>query len=97
MKMVGLEQATLNTCVNEAQRERVVITSNGKPVALIVGIKGMDAEQLQLGNNDKFWTLITKRRMQNTISRAQLEQNINEKNRERIEDSSVVCQLSSVA
>ncbi|MDI6782382.1 MAG: hypothetical protein QME49_09825 [bacterium] len=82
MKMVGLEQATLNTCINESQHERLVVTSNGKPVALIVGIEGMDEEQLQLGSSDKFWTLITKRRMQKTISRAKLEQNINEKNSE---------------
>ncbi|MBU1318350.1 MAG: type II toxin-antitoxin system prevent-host-death family antitoxin [candidate division Zixibacteria bacterium] len=76
MKMVGLEQSTLDTCVNEAQRERVVITSNGKPIALIVGIEGMDEEQLQLGSSDKFWAFITKRRTQKTISRAKLEQSL---------------------
>ena len=76
MKMVGLEQATLDTCVNDAQHERVVITRNGKPVALIVGIKGMDEEQLELGSSDKFWRLITERRTQKTITRAELEQKI---------------------
>ena len=76
MKVVGLEQASLDTCVNDAQRERVVITRNGKPVALIIGVEGMDKEQLELGSSDKFWRLIAERRTQKTLSRAELEQHI---------------------
>jgi prevent-host-death family protein len=76
MKTVGLEKTNLNVCVDEAQRERVVITRNGKPVALIVGVEGMDAEQLQLGSSDKFWRLIEQRRKQKTISRAELEKKL---------------------
>ncbi|HEC83989.1 MAG: hypothetical protein DRR08_12205 [Candidatus Parabeggiatoa sp. nov. 2] len=76
MKMVCLEQSTLDTCVNAAQEERVVITRNSKPIALIIGVEGMDEEQLQLGSSDPFWKLITERRQQKTISRAQLEQTI---------------------
>ena len=74
--MVGLEQVDLETCINDAQHERVVITRNGKPVAFIIGVEGMDEEQLQPGSSDKFWTLIAERRAQETISRAQLEQKI---------------------
>jgi len=73
MKTVGLEQASLHTCVKDAQHERVVITQNGKPVALIVGVEGMDEEQLELSNSDAFWRLITERREQKTISRVELE------------------------
>ncbi len=83
MKMVSLEQATLDTCVNEAQHERIVISRNGKPIALIVGIEGMDEEQLRLGSNDKFWKLVAERRKQKTMSRAQLEQQIDGKNTSR--------------
>lgn len=79
MKTIGLEQATLEVCVSEAQNERVVITRNGKPVALIVGIEGLDTEQLQLGSSDKFWRLMSERRQQKTISRAMLEQSISKK------------------
>lgn len=85
MKMVSLEQSTLDTCIIEAKSERVVITSNGKPIALIVGIEGMDRDQLQLGSSDQFWALITKRRAQKTISRAKLEQNINKVGVENID------------
>lgn len=80
MKMIGLEQANLDTCIKDAQQERVMITRNGKPVALIIGIEGMDEEQLQLGSSEKFWTLIAERRIQKTISRAELEQKINSPN-----------------
>lgn len=77
MITVSLEQTTLDACVNEAQHENVIITRNGKPVALIVGIEGMDEEQLQLGSSDKFWQLITERRKQKTINRTKLEEMIN--------------------
>jgi antitoxin (DNA-binding transcriptional repressor) of toxin-antitoxin stability system len=76
MKTIGLEQATLDACINDAQHERVVVTRNGKPVALIIGIEGLDEEQLQLGGSDKFWALITERRTDKTLSRAELEQKI---------------------
>lgn len=74
MKLISMDLATLDHCVREAQLERVVITRKGKPIALIVGVEGMDEEQLQLGVSDKFWRLIVERRAQKTMSRAELEQ-----------------------
>ena len=76
MKTIGLKQATLDDCIKNAQQERVVITRNGKPVALIVGVEGMDKEQLQLGSSDKFWKLVEKRRKDKIVSRAELEQRL---------------------
>jgi antitoxin (DNA-binding transcriptional repressor) of toxin-antitoxin stability system len=76
MIKMDLRQATLDTCVNNAQRERIILTRRGKPVALIIGVEGMDEEQLQLGSSDKFWKLIAERRTQKTMTRAQLEQSI---------------------
>ena len=73
MKVVDLEQASLDTCVNDAQHERVVVTRNGKPIALIVGVAGIDKEQLELGSSDKFWRLIAERRTQKTLSCSELE------------------------
>ena len=72
MKVIGLKETNLDACVSEAQHERIVITRNGKPVALVVGVAGLDAEQLELGSNPAFWELITHRRRQRTITRAQL-------------------------
>ena len=76
MKLIGLEETNLDACVNEAQRERIVITRNGKPVALVVGIQGLDAEEVELGGSPEFWELLTGRRRHRTITRAQLEKEI---------------------
>lgn len=78
-EQLGVESADLKTCVNRAQLERLVITRNGRPVALVVGVQGMTAEQLELGTSDKFWKLIAKRRKQPTLSRGALERRINAK------------------
>jgi antitoxin (DNA-binding transcriptional repressor) of toxin-antitoxin stability system len=76
MKQIGLEKAILEICISEAQRERVILTRQGKPVALIVGLEGSDTELLELGSSDKFWKLITKRRTQKTITREELEEKL---------------------
>ena len=73
MKTLGIEQATLDGCVRESQGERVLVTRDGRPVAMVVGLAGLDEDQLQLGASDKFWQLITTRRKQPTVSRAELE------------------------
>jgi prevent-host-death family protein len=74
MKMVGLKHAKLNACIDDAQHEQVVITRNGRPVALIIGVEGLDQEQLLLGSSDKFWKLIEQRRKQKTITRDELDE-----------------------
>jgi PHD/YefM family antitoxin component YafN of YafNO toxin-antitoxin module len=71
--MVGVEKSTLDECVRDSQEERVVVTRNGSPVAVVVGVEGLDEEQVQLGCSDDFWKLIIERRRQNTLSRAELE------------------------
>ena len=79
MRQINVETADFAACVSRAQRERLVITRKGKPIALLVGIEGMDDEQLALGSSDKFWKLIAKRRKEKTLSREQLEGNLNGK------------------
>ena len=76
MKTVDFKQTSLNTCIEDAQDERVLITRGGKPVALVVGVGELDEEQLELAGSKKFWSLIDKRRKQKTFSRAELEQRI---------------------
>lgn len=73
MKTLGIEQASLDLCVREAQGERVLVTRDGRPVAMVVGLAGLDEEQLQLGASDAFWQLITARRNQQTVTRSELE------------------------
>ncbi len=74
MKTVAIEEATVDAWIEDAQGERVVITRNGRPVALVVGIEGMDLEQIELGSSDPFWSLIAERRAQKPVSRAELEE-----------------------
>ncbi|GEM_PF-1223357 len=83
MKKIGLEQATLEVCIENVQHERVVLTRNGKPFVLIISVEGMDEEQLLLGSSDKFWQLVKKWRTEKTISRAELERRLGNKNGNR--------------
>jgi len=76
MVTMSLQQATLDMCVSEAQRDKVIITQNDKPVAVIIGVAGMDEEQLQLSTSNKFWKLMAERRGQKTIGRAELERRL---------------------
>ena len=76
MKTVDLERASLNTCIEDAQNEHVLITCAGKPVALVVGVGELDEDQLKLAGSKRFWSLIDGRRGQRTLSLAELEQTI---------------------
>ena len=76
MKTLEIDQATLDGCVKSARSERVILTRGGRPVALVVGIEGMDEEQIELGSSDKFWKLMNERRKEKPISRAALERRI---------------------
>lgn len=79
MKTVDFEHASLDTCIQDAQEERVLVTRGGKPVALVVGIGGLDDDQLALANSTKFWSLIDERRQQKTLNRAELEEKIEDR------------------
>jgi antitoxin (DNA-binding transcriptional repressor) of toxin-antitoxin stability system len=76
MTKIDLKQTDLDSAIRDAQHDRLIITRDGKPVALIVGVEGMDEEQLELGSSDKFWRLIEERRAQKTIRRVELEHRI---------------------
>ncbi len=78
MKTIQIEKATLESCIAEAQQDRVVLTRNGAPVAMIVGVGGLDEEQVQLSGSDTFWELITERRQQKSLSRAEVERRLSE-------------------
>ncbi|HZW32634.1 MAG TPA: hypothetical protein VFF52_18115 [Isosphaeraceae bacterium] len=78
MKSVPMEDATLDLCVAEAQQERVILTRNGHPVALVVGVDGMDEEQIRLSSSPGFWMLMEERRGQRTISREELERRLDQ-------------------
>lgn len=78
MKVIEIDNADIKDCLKDAQHECVVLTRRGKPVALLVGVAGMDLEQIALGHSDAFWQLIRERRGQKTMSRAELEKRLTE-------------------
>jgi prevent-host-death family protein len=79
MKVVALNDADLRECVSDARREGVVITQKGKPVAMLVGVEGLDLEQIELGRSDKFWKLVRQWRRQRTLTRAELDKRLSGK------------------
>lgn len=64
MKLIGLKEAKahLSQFVDQAQRDRVLITRRGKPAALVIGVEGQDLEQVLLGSDAEFWRMIHQRR-----------------------------------
>jgi hypothetical protein len=42
VKTVAIEQSTLDSCVREAQDDRVLVTRAGRPVAIVVGLADGD-------------------------------------------------------
>ena len=73
MKVITVQEANFEDCIRDAQKERVVLTRGGKPVAILVGVAGLDLEQIELGHSDEFWNLIRGRRRQRRMSRKELE------------------------
>ncbi|MBI2468863.1 MAG: type II toxin-antitoxin system Phd/YefM family antitoxin [Candidatus Rokubacteria bacterium] len=73
-------QKKVKECVDEAQRDRVIVTRHGKPAAVLVGVQGEDWDAVVLQTDPKFWKLIRARRSQPTISLEQLKRRVGIKN-----------------
>jgi prevent-host-death family protein len=58
---VGEAQAGLSSLVEQSQKERIILTRHGKPVAMLLGIKGRDLEDLLLAQDPAFRNLIADR------------------------------------
>ena len=55
MKTIKVEVTGLAAkYISQAQREDVVLTDRGNPVVVLVGIRELDDEQIQLGLSDDF-------------------------------------------
>lgn len=69
MKLVAMHEAKakLSEYVAESQKDRVLITSHGKPVAIVIGVEGEDLEDLLTRSDPKFWEMIERVRAQPTI------------------------------
>ncbi|HKC11634.1 MAG TPA: hypothetical protein VKI41_06215 [Vicinamibacteria bacterium] len=64
MKALELTESpkALSECAKEARKETVVLTRRGKPVAAVVGVGGLDWEDLVVGSDPDFLALIARSR-----------------------------------
>lgn len=64
MKFVPVHEAkaSLSSCLEECQREHVVITKHGKLCAVLKGVEGYDLEDLLTAGSSEFWRMIEDRR-----------------------------------
>lgn len=64
MKFVGVReaQAQLSGIVEQSQRERIVLTRHGHPIAVLTGVEGKDLEEVLLAQDPEFRALIEARR-----------------------------------
>ncbi|MFM9961715.1 MAG: type II toxin-antitoxin system prevent-host-death family antitoxin [Planctomycetaceae bacterium] len=77
MKTIKIEDTGLAAkYVSQAQRENVVLTDRGNPVVVLVGIRELDEEQIELGLSDDFWKMIVERRKQPTISHEEMKRRL---------------------
>jgi hypothetical protein len=76
MKVMKIQETSLDACVREAQKENVVILQNGIPVVFIRTVKGLDLEQVFLGQSDEFWKMIESRRKSKSVSWEEMEKQL---------------------
>ena len=74
MKTVSVRdlQKRIRSVMETAQSDQVVITRNGQPIAVVVGIEGSDWETVAVETSKSFWKEIAKRRSQSTISLSEI-------------------------
>lgn len=78
MKTIGVRelQKKIRECVEASQIEGVVVTRNGKPASLIIGVEGTAWEDLVLQSDPVFWKLIRQRRKEKTVSREEFRRRV---------------------
>ena len=72
MKTISVRdlQKRIRSVMETAQNGQVVITRNGQPIAVVVGVEGANWETLAVEPSRAFWKEIALRRDQETISLA---------------------------
>ncbi|MCP4664467.1 MAG: type II toxin-antitoxin system Phd/YefM family antitoxin [bacterium] len=83
MKTISASEATVDitSMLDSAQVERVVITRNGKPSAVVLGLESYDAEDMNLASSPEFWQMIEQRRRGSSIPLAEVRARLDAKQR----------------
>ena len=74
MKTISVRdlQTRIRSVMDTAQHDQVVITRNGQPIAVVVGVEGADWETVAVETSRSSWKEIAQRRNQETISLAEI-------------------------
>jgi prevent-host-death family protein len=65
-------RSDMESVLDAAQKERIVVTRAGKPSAVIIGVESYDEEDLRLASSPEFWRLIEERRSGPSIPLAEV-------------------------
>ncbi len=78
MKTISVRdlQKRIRSVMEAAQSDQVVITRNGEPIAVVLGVEGADWETVVVETNRSFWKQIAKRRNQKTISLSEIRERL---------------------
>jgi prevent-host-death family protein len=70
MKETILEQFARDphAYLEAAQHERVLVTHQGKPLAVVIGVENKDEEDFDLEASPDFWRMIEERRRRPTVA-----------------------------
>ena len=82
MKYMGVAEAKakLSECIEEAQREPVVILSHGRPAAMVVGLTGMSLDEVAR-NDSQLLKLLAERSHSPTVPWKKAKAQLNRKRR----------------
>ena len=74
MKTISVRdlQKRIRSVIETAQNDQVMITRNGQPIAVVVGVEGADWETVAVETSRCLWKEIALRRDQGTISFAEI-------------------------
>ncbi len=78
MKIVSVRtlQNSIRLCVDNSQKDRIIITRHGKPAAILIGVEGQDWESIALQSDEKFWKTIEKRRKEKTVPLSEMKMKV---------------------
>lgn len=85
MKTISVRdlQRKIRESVDAAQKDCVVVTRNGKPAALLIGVEGQDWESVVLQTSARFWKLIDDRRAEETVPIAKMRRRVKASSRNK--------------
>ena len=78
MKTISVRelQKRIKECVDTSQAEGVVVTRNGRPASIVIGVEGSDWEDLVVQSDPAFWATIRERRKEKSVSAVEMRRRV---------------------